>query len=66
MYKVTVNDMELQTRVPMNIVVSVVNTEKMLSISGFSFVLQNRSIVFKLFIFGEILQDFYSVHLLKL
>lgn len=62
MYKVTVNDMELQTRVPMNIVVSVVNTEKMLIISGFSFVLQNRSIIFKLFIFREI----YSVHLLKL
>ena len=49
----------------MNIVVSIVNTEKN-GISGFSFVLQNRSIIFKLFIFGEILQDFYSVHLLKL
>ena len=64
MYKITVNDMELQTRVPMNIVVSIVNTEKMVSVDflflffGFSFVLQNRSIIFNLFIFGEIIQDF--------
>jgi len=37
MYKVKVNDMELQTRVPMNIVVSIVNTEKMVSVDFFLF-----------------------------
>lgn len=47
------NDVELQTKMPMNIVVSIVNTEEMLSISGFSFVLHNRPTIFKLFIFGE-------------
>lgn len=41
------------------------NTKKMLSFSVCVFLLQNKTLVQKLFIFGEITQDYYIIQLLN-